>query len=196
MYGFQNLFIFEFLLFIMKKAILTVVLAVSFLTSWSQDYLGYSSSNYNGITGVQINPANVVESRMKFDLNLVGINFAAGNNYLGVKRTAFNHSGKMTKMGKDPNSVYFPAFNDPQFNGTYLTEVTNGKEKSVFLNLRVDGPSFLINLDRKNAIGFTTSSRTFINIDGVSEDLARLVYYDVGRNGRIPRPMVARTYRA
>src|SRR5581483_10192466 len=113
----------------MKKALLSALLAGSYLTSLSQDYLGYSSSNYNGITGVQVNPANVVESRMKFDMTLGGVNFGAGNNYLGVKRTAFNHSGKLTQMGKDPNSVYFPAFSDPQFNNNYLTEVTNGKDK-------------------------------------------------------------------
>lgn len=165
----------------MKKVLLSALLAGSFLTSWSQDYLGYSSSNYNGITGVQVNPANVVESRMKFDMNLVGINFSAGNNYLGVKRMAFNHSGKLSQMSKDPNSVYFPAFSDPQFNNNYLTEITNGKDKSVFFNLRIDGPSFLINLNRKNAIGFSSASRTFINADGIGEDLARLVYYDVGR---------------
>lgn len=182
MIGFQKMFIFDFLNFYMKKALLTVLIAGSVLTSSSQDYLGYSSSNYNGITGVQVNPANIVESRMKFDMTLVGLNFSAGNNYIGVKRMAFNHSGKLTKAGKD-STVYFPAFSDPQFNANYLTEVTNGKEKSVFLALRVDGPSFLINLNRKNAIGFTSASRTYVNIDGISEDLARLVYYDIGRNG-------------
>lgn len=165
----------------MKKVLLSALLAGSFLTSWSQDYLGYSSSNYNGITGVLVNPANVVESRMKFDMTLVGINMGFGNNYLGVKHTAFNHSGKLSQMGKNPNSVYFPAFADPQFNNNYLTEVTNGQDKSVYMNLRIDGPSFLINLNRKNAIGFTSASRTFVNVDGLGEDLARLVYYDVGR---------------
>jgi outer membrane protein OmpA-like peptidoglycan-associated protein len=167
----------------MKKSLLAALAAVSFLTLRSQDYMGYSSSNYNGITGVQSNPANVVESRMKFDMTLIGLNFAAGNNYVGVKRAAFNHSGKLSKAGKDP-SVYFPAFADDQFQKNYLTEVTNGKDKSLFLKLRVDGPSFLININRKNAIGITTASRTYFNADGISEDLARLSYYDIGRNGR------------
>ncbi len=161
----------------MKKVLFTVLIAGSFLTSKSQDYLGYSSSNYAGITGAQVNPANIVESRMKFDMTLVGINFSVGNNYLGVKRDAFAHSGKLTK------GAYFPAFSDPQFNQNYLTEVTNGKEKAIFLGLRIDGPSFMISLNRKNAIGFTSASRTYVNVDGVSEDLARLMFYDVGRNG-------------
>ena len=94
---FQKMFIFDFLHFYMKKAFLTVLIAGSVLTTKSQDYLGYSSSNFNGITGVQVNPANVVESRMKFDMTLVGLNFSAGNNYIGVKRMAFNHSGKLSK---------------------------------------------------------------------------------------------------
>jgi outer membrane protein OmpA-like peptidoglycan-associated protein len=186
MYSFQNLFIFEFLHFNMKKAILSVLLAGSFLTSNSQDYLGYSSSNYNGITGAQVNPANIVESRMKFDLSLIGFNMAAGNNYIGLKRSAFAHSGKLrdgVNSGEDlsQKGAYFPAFSDPQFNSNYLTEITNGKEKSVFMNIRVDGPSFLINLNRKNAIGFQCAMRTMVNVDGVGEDLARLLYYDVGR---------------
>lgn len=168
----------------MKKSLLAALAAVSFLTLRSQDYMGYSSSNYNGITGVQSNPANVVESRMKFDMTLVGFNFAAGNNYVGVKRMAFNHSGKLSKALKGDTTVYFPAFADDQFQKNYLTEVTNGKEKSAFVALRIDGPSFLININRKNAIGIQTASRTYVNVDGITEDLARLMFYDVGRNGQ------------
>lgn len=160
----------------MKKALLLVLLTGASLTSKSQDFLGYSSSNYNGITGVINNPANVVESRMKFDMTLFGMNFAAGNNYLGIKRTAFNHSGKLTS--KD---AYYPAFSDPNFNNNYLYEVVNEKEKAIYMNMRINGPSFLINLNRKNAIGITTSARTFINVDGITSDLARLVFYDMGR---------------
>ena len=158
----------------MKKILLTALIAGSFLTSKSQDYLGYSSSNYNGVTGVIINPANVVESRMKFDMTLFGMNFAAGNNYLGVKRMAFNHSGSLF-------GGYYPAFQDPNFNDNYLYQSINGSEKSVFVGLRIDGPSFMVNLNRKNAIAFTTASRTFFNADGIPEDLARLAYYDIGR---------------
>lgn len=158
----------------MKKILLMALVAGSFLNSKSQDYLGYSSSNYNGITGVIINPANVVESRMKFDMTLAGINVAAGNNYVGVKRMAFNHSGGLF-------SGYYPAFNDPNFQNNYLHESVNGNEKSIYLGLRVNGPSFLVNINRKNAIGFSTASRTYVNVDGVTEDLARLVFYDIGR---------------
>lgn len=147
---------------------------ISALSLKSQDYLGYSSSNYNGITGVIINPANVVESRMKFDMTLVGFNMSAGNNYIGLKRSALARSGKLT-------SGYYPAFDDPQFQTRYLTEVVNDKDKAVFLGLRINGPSFLINLNRKNAIGFTSSSRTYVNVDGVNPELARLIYYDIGR---------------
>lgn len=160
----------------MKKALLAVLFAGSAFISRSQDFLGYSSSNYNGITGVINNPANVVESRMKFDMTLVGLNFGVGNNYLGVKRMAFNHSGKA--FSKD---AYYPAFADPNFNVNYLHEVTNDKEKAIFLGLRVNGPSFLVNLNRKNAIGFTSSARTYVNVDGITPELARLVFYDIGR---------------
>lgn len=170
------LLIFEFLRKNMRKTLLSLLVAGSALTAKAQDYLGYSSSNYNGVTGVLINPANVVESRMKFDMTLFGFNFAAGNNYCGVKRTAFNHSGKL--FSKD---AYYPAFSDPNFQNRYLTEVTNGKDKSIYLNLRVNGPSFLVNLNRKNAIAITTSARTMVNVDGINEEIARLSFYDLTR---------------
>ncbi len=160
----------------MKKHILAGLVLLTTFTVKSQDFLGYSSSNYNGITGVINNPANVVDSRMRFDMTLAGLNMGVGNNYLGVKRMAFNHSGKA--FSKD---AYYPAFADPNFNNNYLHEVVNDKEKAVYMNLRVNGPSFLINLNGKNAIGFTSSSRTFMNVDGITSDLARLMFYDIGR---------------
>jgi outer membrane protein OmpA-like peptidoglycan-associated protein len=174
----------------MKKHITACFLLLSAFVVRSQDFLGYVTSNYSGITGVYLNPANVVESRMKVDVNLVGLNFAAANNYVGIKRSAFVHSGKLSKGLKnqslfdpkstDPNAIYYPAFSDPSFQRNYLTTIDNGKEKAIYVALRVAGPSFLVNLNRKNAIGVTTSMRTYMNVDGISQELATLIYNDFG----------------
>jgi outer membrane protein OmpA-like peptidoglycan-associated protein len=169
----------------MKKVILTLLFAGLLLTSNAQDYLGYSSSNYSGITGVHLNPANAVESRMKFDMVLVGLNFNAGNNYIGARKIMFAHSGKLSdgvNDGKDlsKKGAYFPALSDPQVQRNYLTAVDNGKDKALYAAVRIDGPSFLINLNRKNAIGISTAMRTYINADGISQDMAKLVYNDFG----------------
>ncbi len=175
----------------MRKYLFVVLAILAFEISKSQDYLGYVSSNYSGITGVLINPANVVDGRMKFDMNLVGLNVNFGNNYIGLKPMALNHSGNIfdgisnpnlfDANSTDPKRVYFPAFSDPAFQQNYLTEISNSETKSVYIAARITGPSFLIALNHKNAIGFSVSERNYVNVDGVTPELARLMYYDVSR---------------
>lgn len=153
----------------MKKILLLIVISICY-SAKAQDFVGFNQSNYAGVSGVYIQPASIVDGRMKFDMNLVGINVAAYNNYIGVKREAF-------KRGKDNNGkTSLPAFNDTAFAANYLTERTNGKDKSIYFSNRIAGPSFMVALNRKNAIAITTNVRTYVNIDGVSPDLAKLAY--------------------
>lgn len=175
----------------MKKYIIVTAAVLASITSRSQDFLGFVNSNYSGITGSIINPANIVDSRMLFDMNLVSVNMNFGNNYIGLKHSALNHSGKLfdglsnTKLfdqkSTDPKAIYFPAFNDPNFQQNYLTEINNDQTKSVYIAARIMGPSFMISLNHKNAIGFVSNARSYVNVDGVGAELARLLYYDVGR---------------
>ena len=46
------------------------------------------TGNYAGVTGMTLNPASIVDSRLKFDINLIGISNYYSNNYLSVKRDA------------------------------------------------------------------------------------------------------------
>src|SRR4051812_7802596 len=150
----------------MRKNILFLLFIIS-LTSAGQDYLGFVNSNYAGITGAQINPANIVDSRMRVDVNLAGLNFNIANNYIGIKREALTNPRNLKTS---------------DFQKEYLTDVNNGTDKSVFFSSRISLPSFMISLGTKNAIGFSVNSRTYVNIDGVSEALAKLLYSDMGRN--------------
>ncbi len=153
----------------MKKALLSFILFTTY-TVKSQDFVGFNQSNYAGVSGVYLQPASIVDGRMKFDMNLVGVNVAAYNNYIGVRREAF-------KRGKDINGkTSLPAFNDTAFAENYLIERSNGKDKSIYFSNRIAGPSFMVALNRKNAIAITSNVRTYVNIDGVSPDLAKLAY--------------------
>lgn len=155
----------------MKKVILFLALILSYGVN-SQDFVGFNQSNYAGVTGALAQPASIVDSRMKFDMNLVGLNLGLYNNYIGVSRDAF-------KRGKDSTGkTYMPAFDDKLFADHYLTERTNNKDKSIYFNNRVMGPSFMVAINRKNAIAFTSSIRNYVNIDGVSPDLAKLAYQE------------------
>ena len=77
----------------MKKLLLVASLTSFFYQANSQDFNGFNQSNYAGVSGIHIQPASVVDSRMKFDMNLVGISFGAYNNYIGVKREALKKEG-------------------------------------------------------------------------------------------------------
>ncbi len=153
----------------MKKYLLLLGILFSYFIN-AQDFTGFNQSNYAGITGVYLQPASIVDSRMKFDMNLVGLNLGVYNNYVGVKREAF-------KRAKDENGkTTMPAFDDTAFVEKYMVERTNGRNKSVYLTDRIAGPSFMVSINHKNAFAITSSLRSYVNVDGVSPNLAKLAY--------------------
>jgi len=152
----------------MKKNLLLFFIVFGYFAK-SQDFAGFNQSNYAGVSGIHIQPASIVDSRMKFDMNLIGLNVSAYNNYIGVKRDAFKKEGSWANAN-------FPAFSDTAFADKYLVEKTSNKDKSIYFSNRIQGPSFMVNINRKNAIAFTSNVRTYVNIDGVSPDLAKLAY--------------------
>ncbi len=157
----------------MKKLKLTFTLSAILSTSCiiAQPYLGYINSNYSGVTSVLVNPANAVDGRVYFDMNLAGVNIDFGNNYIGMKHSVFNGYGMF-----DFNN---PNFKDNQFQTKFLTAQNNGKDKSAYLGTRITLPSFLVHIDRKNAIAFNWNIRTYANVDNVNQDLATLIYKEL-----------------
>lgn len=146
----------------MKKILPLVLLFIFFHKANSQDFLGLQSSNYAGVTGAYSNPANIVDNRFVVDIALIGLNTSINNNYLSVKRAAI--------LG-----------NDTLWAGRQgsMSLLNNGKTKSFYVSNRVVLPSFLISINRKNAIAFNWSVRNYINVDGLSQDLADLLYHDM-----------------
>ena len=51
---------------------------------FAQDFLGYSASEYAGVTAIDIQPANLADNRFKFDMTLFGTHVKAYNNYVGI----------------------------------------------------------------------------------------------------------------
>lgn len=156
----------------MKKNIL-ILIALLFTKAQAQDFLGLQSSNYAGVVGAYTNPANIVDSRFKTDIVLGGLNFTFDNNYFGVKRKSLNFSGgnifsDPSWNNNDPNS--------PDYWKNNYQVTNNGKDKAVLLSTRITLPSFLITLNKKNAVAFTSSFRNYINIDGISQQLANIIH--------------------
>ena len=67
-----------------KIKLLIVLFLLASGLARAQNYVGYQSSNYAGINSINTNPANIVDSRYAFDINLLGFDFRLSNNYLGL----------------------------------------------------------------------------------------------------------------
>lgn len=127
----------------------------------AQQYLGFTNSNYSGVHGSLLQPASIVDNRMVFDLNLVSFHSTFSNNYVSLRV-------KDLRKNYDENA---------DFQDTYLSiKDDNSRNKYVYLNLDVLGPSFSFNIGRKNAVAFTTRFRTVFNLDNVTPELARLAW--------------------
>ncbi|HLC82950.1 MAG TPA: DUF5723 family protein, partial [Bacteroidia bacterium] len=155
----------------MKKITLIVASALMLTaSSFAQDFLGYINSNYSGVTGTDLNPANVVDSRYKTDICLTGASFALYNNYVGMDKSA---------LKKDKDDGHYYAFDDTLFREKYLTTRDNNINKSLYFSNQIYGPSFLVSINRKNAFAVKTKLRTLINIDGLEPELAKLAYSEL-----------------
>ena len=70
----------------MKKQVLSIVfcLLVIFASSSikAQTFTGLHASTFGGVSNVSYNPA-IADNHFKFDMNIIGVNAKATNNYMG-----------------------------------------------------------------------------------------------------------------
>ena len=132
-------------------------------TAIAQPHLGYHSDNYAGIHNITFQPADIVDSRYLVDINLVGFQFAAGNDYLAMNSNALREAG---------------SFGASNFKQKYITENLNGRAKNVYLATNMLLPSFMISLG-KNSFAFQSNFHNAVNVEGVSEKLAYMSYREL-----------------
>ena len=134
----------------MKKIFLSLAVPVFFIFSAAaQSYVGHAVDNYSGIHGVLLNPALVVDSNFRTDINLFSASAFAGSDYFGLdlnnaieSTDGFNFDEQLQRFPKDDN----------QF----------------FLNVDVLGPSFMFNLTPRSSLGITTRARAFMNLNNLN----------------------------
>ncbi len=156
-----------------KKLNLLLLLAVVSTASWAQEFLPALNDNYMGINQASIQPAAIVDSRFKVDINLGGLNSDIYNNAV-----RFKSEGVINPFSIFTNQDWWEEY-------SYLSD-KNGKDKSAFVNQTILGPSFLISINQKHAIGFTYKFRSIVNLDDISEPLARSIYTDWKINDQYP----------
>src|SRR5688500_19845644 len=90
---------FTLISFDMKRFYVPAILCIlcfGFSSVRSQDYPGYRAGNYTGVNGVYFNPANIADSRYRFDVNLFSMNSFVGNN-----QASFNVKNSLNTFDTD-----------------------------------------------------------------------------------------------
>ncbi|GAA4883915.1 DUF5723 family protein [Flaviramulus aquimarinus] len=131
----------------MKKITLAVLFVVSSFCVKAQSYIGFLTDNYSGVHGVISNPANIVDSRFKTDVNLIGASVFTGNDYYGVN---------VLDAIKDDYDFDLDATKSPS------------NDNNIASYADVMGPSFMFNLNKKSSIAVFTRVRSVLNINEIN----------------------------
>ncbi|SFD20499.1 DUF5723 family protein [Algibacter pectinivorans] len=118
----------------------------------AQSYVGHSVDNYSGVHGLISNPSNVVDSRVKADVNLFSASVFGGSDYFGINVSDVIKSDGGFDFESDAEK--FPS-----------------NANNFFLNADILGPSFMFNLTPKSSIGMVSRVRAFFNINNISGEL-------------------------
>ena len=140
----------------------------------AQQWLGIAGSNYAGTYSVANNPANVVDSRYKVFVNLVGNDLFVFNNYV-----SWNAPYSILALSTQTTSAEYRAANgNTIWKDSYLNENNNDTPKNAHILGDLKGPSILFNLNSQNSIALSSRVRYGATIDNASPILAKLI-----RNG-------------
>lgn len=148
----------------------------------SQNYQGVATSNYAGIMGTQLQPASFVDGRFVVDINLVGLNLNAYQNfgYFDSKamRNTQGNGGYWWKKSFGDTSIYNSwASPDSTFMDRYLIRNYTKDSKKVlglYNNIQVDILNFNFHISPKIALGLFARARSITNIDNLDPKLAVL----------------------
>jgi outer membrane protein OmpA-like peptidoglycan-associated protein len=127
----------------MKKNIIYLCLLFGVFSANSQSYLGLHHDNFAGVQGVLLNPASIVDSRFKTDVNLFSMSGSVANDLYGV---SINDLFK-SDFNFDKQAKFSPTTNN------------NG-----IVNLDLMGPSFMFNIAPKHSVAIFTRARTLVNL--------------------------------
>lgn len=134
--------------------VILFLLLFSFSNLYAQRYAGVSESDYSGIHGMKINPANIVNPHYKVDFELLSWNFSLVNDYLSFSIDSLvNGTGDFFKRFKNKN-------------------------KSEYANIAFDSEynwfNGLVSINDKMSIGFGIKSRTLIHARGFNKNLIEM----------------------
>jgi len=139
----------------------------------AQTLNGMSTGNYAGIAGLNFNPASIVDSRYKFDLNVAAAQYYFGNNFLEAKPLIFARR----LLYKDPyNSSYDAVKKDLLM----PIEPPPGGVVRARQNAEFQLPlSFMLTTGKRSAIAINLRNRYELTIDSLNPQTASMFYNEL-----------------
>lgn len=134
----------------MKISFTTLIFIFSISLISAQSYFGHTVDNYAGVHGIIYNPANIVESNLRADINLISGSVFIDNDYIGIGFNELFNSNEDI----DNSLERFPSSSN-NFN----------------INVDVLGPSFMFNLNKKSSIGISSRVRVMSNLNEIDGTL-------------------------
>lgn len=142
----------------------------------AQEQIGLRQSNYSGISGATLNPANASDLPIAWDLNIASAGLFAENNYAYVNQSNLIHflknSGSLSQ--NNPQDI-------SHSQGTAATyDFYNNPNRDYFahLNSFVSGPSFLLKVGDAS-VGIFANARTQFNARNIDPQLGYQDYTNI-----------------
>jgi hypothetical protein len=140
-----------------KLLLLLFFCSANFISA--QQYLGIRNSNYAGIQSAGLNPSSLADSKLKRDINVFSTNTVYDNTFLFIPRDSLHIFGFKNIITDIINQTQFFTHFDIQhpdrlYNVTFSNELL--------------GPSFMMSVGEKSAIGLTTGARFYANINNIT----------------------------
>lgn len=117
-------------------------------TAKAQSFTGYDVTSYAGVYGTLFNPANILDRRVRADVNLAGASFSEANNIVKLPLKATDNAATI--------------------------DIPTNKTGRIGFQSDVLGPSFMIRLSDKHAFAVSTRFRVQANADKISAPLLNL----------------------
>ena len=150
----------------MKKIFITTAAILAFANLQAQDMMGIRNSNYAGLTGLDLNPASIVDSRVKLDVNLLTIGLSLDNNYLYIPKDSLKFMGIKNMVKVVDEKRYLDKY---EF---------NGGDKLMWAATTIQGPSVMVNLGN-HSFAFSYNIRSAISLRDVEFAQAKFALQDV-----------------
>ncbi|PCJ66104.1 MAG: hypothetical protein COA58_08510 [Bacteroidetes bacterium] len=164
----------------MRLSLLGILAFLTFVT-FAQRQNGMVADNYAGYTASQFNPANLADSRFKFNMNVIGFNAHLQNNFIQLETP---HSIYKFINWKWDSTFGTQNFDYP-FVEDYTKERLNGKDKYVYLNTSVNVFSMQFCLTDKSGFSFGVTTKAYAKVSNLPEAAIKTFLQDLDSVGYV-----------